>query len=124
MDVELRHTNIQRVLVRENLISGGERELVLLTHLLCFGLAFVSMNLLTLVTLLPLDVVLIFALRRMAKIDPYLSKVFLRSVSYQRYYPPRSRPFARRLPFLVRPVAGASKSDLAAASVEGLSCLS
>jgi type IV secretion system protein VirB3 len=99
MDTDLRHTNIQRVLVRENLISGGERELVLLTHLMCIGLIFVSMNLITLFTLVPLDIGLIIALRKMAKIDPYLSKVFMRSVSYQRYYPPRSRPFVRRLPF-------------------------
>ena len=37
-----------------------------------------------------------FVLRRMAKADPDMSRVYMRHVKYARYYPPRSRPNCQR----------------------------
>jgi type IV secretory pathway TrbD component len=89
---ELRRTAMHRALNRPNLFMGGERELVLTSGLLCFGLGVSSVNLVTTVVGVMLWFVIIAFLRMMAKADPLMSRVYLRQLRYRLHYPPRSRP--------------------------------
>jgi type IV secretion system protein VirB3 len=88
---ELRRTALYRALHRPNLLLGGERELVLITAIVCAGLAVSSLNLVAIATGVGIWAVLIGAFRMMAKADPQMSKVYLRQLNYAAYYPPRSR---------------------------------
>jgi type IV secretion system protein VirB3 len=90
---QLRHTPIQRVLHRENLLMGGERELVMFTALVAGGIILTSQNLMAVAVGIPLYVICLALLRMMAKADPEMSRVFLRQRRYQSYYPARSTPF-------------------------------
>ena len=90
---QLRHTALHRALNRPNLFMGGERELVLTSGLLCFGLAVASVNVLTTVVGLVLWFLIIALLRMMAKADPAMSRVYLRQLRYREHYAARSRPF-------------------------------
>jgi len=89
---QLRTTAMHRALNRPNLFLGGERELVLTSGLLCFGLSVSSVNLLTTVVGLILWFVIIALLRMMAKADPMMSRVYLRQIRFRLHYAPRSRP--------------------------------
>jgi type IV secretory pathway TrbD component len=89
---QLRTTAMQRALNRPNLFLGGERELVLTSGLLCFGLAISSVNLPTTLVGLILWFIIIALLRMMAKADPMMSRVYLRQLRYRLHYAPRSRP--------------------------------
>jgi type IV secretion system protein TrbD len=89
---ELRRTPIPRALHRPNLFLGGERELVLITAVICAGVAVSSLNLPAIVAGLLIWSVLIGLFRMMAKADPMMSRVYLRQLHAQSYYPARSRP--------------------------------
>jgi type IV secretion system protein TrbD len=89
----LRKTAFHRALHRSNLILGGERELVMFTALLTGGLVLTAQNLITTVLGVTVWFVCIAFLRMMAKADPYMSHVYIRSLKFQVYYPGRSRPF-------------------------------
>lgn len=88
----LRRSEFHRVLHRPNLFLGGERELVMFTALVCSGFVISSQNLVATVLGISIWLVCIGFFRRMAKSDPYLSRVYLRHIRYPHYYPPRSRP--------------------------------
>ena len=88
---DLRRTVIYRALHRPNLFLGGERELVLLTAVVCAGLPVSSLNLVAGAIGLVLWIFLIAIFRMMGKADPFMSKVYLRQLSYAAYYPARSR---------------------------------
>lgn len=90
---QLRQTPIQRVLYRENLLLGGERELVMFTALVAGGIIISAQNIISVVVGVPLYVVVVYLLRMMAKVDPFMSKVYTRQLRYQAYYAPRSTPF-------------------------------
>lgn len=89
----LRRTILPRALHRPNLVLGGDRELVLTTALIAFGLAVTAQNLPALVFGVAFWFGCIAALRAMAKADPQMRAVYLRSLKYRGYYPARSRPF-------------------------------
>ena len=89
---ELRRTPIPRALHRPNLFLGGERELVLITAVICAGVAVSSLNLPAIVAGLLIWSVLIGLFRMMAKADPMMSRVYLRQLHTLSYYPARSRP--------------------------------
>jgi type IV secretion system protein VirB3 len=72
---------------------GGERELVLFSALIAFGLIISAQNLLAVAFGVPLWIGCLFVLRWMAKSDPYMSKVYSRQLGYQSYYSPRSTAF-------------------------------
>jgi type IV secretion system protein VirB3 len=91
----LRQTMLYRVLYRPNLILGGERELVLFTALVCGGLAVSGMNLVSAVAGAGVWMVCLGLFRLMAKADPYMTKIYLRYLRINRYYPARSRPWRR-----------------------------
>jgi type IV secretory pathway TrbD component len=91
----LRRTPLHRALYRPNLILGGERELVLITAIICGGVAVSGLNLVSFAIGVAVWLIAIALLRMMAKADPHMSKVYLRNLRFAAYYPPRSRPFRK-----------------------------
>ena len=84
---------IPRVLSRHNLVLGGEREPVLVSALLCSGVAMASMTIVSFVVCGLLWLVLVTVCRWMAKADPQMTKVYRRNVQMRGYYPAFSRPY-------------------------------
>jgi type IV secretion system protein VirB3 len=91
-DNALERAPLHRVLHRPHLFLGGERELVMFTALVCAGFAISSQTVWAAGLALIVWGVCIGFFRQMAKADPFLSRVYLRHLKYQSYYPPRSRP--------------------------------
>jgi len=89
----LRQTVIHRALHRPQIIMGGERELTLFSMLIAGGLIVSALNLIASVLGVIIWLFCIYGLRRMAKIDPQMSKVYQRQIPYAHYYAPFSRPF-------------------------------
>lgn len=89
--MSLRRTPVSRALNRPNLIAGGERKLVLLSALICFALIFSALNWLTGIAAVIIWFASIAALRQMAKADPQMSEIYMRSIKYQGYYPAKPR---------------------------------
>lgn len=87
----LRRTPLHRALHRPTLIAGGERELVLVTGLMAGGVAVTALNVPALIVGVIVWGVNLYFLRLMAKADPEMSKVYLRSIKFAGYYPARSR---------------------------------
>jgi len=90
---ERRRTKIQRALHRPKLFMGGERELVLSTGAIALGGPAAILTLPSVIFGIIVWSLLIGALRRMAKVDPMMSKVYLRNRRYRDFYPANSRPF-------------------------------
>ena len=84
---------IPRVLSRHNLLMGGERELVLVSALLCAGVAVSSMTIVAALACGSLWLLSLAVFRWMAKADPQLSRVYQRHLKYRGYYPAFSRPY-------------------------------
>ena len=89
----LRTIPIRRAGNRHNLFMGGDRELVMFAGLLAFALIFSAQDLRAPVVGLLLWFGALFACRLMAKSDPKMRFVYLRSRKYKRYYAARSTPF-------------------------------
>ena len=93
---ELRSSPMYRATNRTLLVLGGERNLMLMLMIVCFGLVFTGLTVGT--TLLGLGgwAVGTAVLRLMASKDQMLSKVFFRywNVYRRRVYPATSRPGA------------------------------
>ena len=89
----LRTIPIRRAGNRHNLFMGGDRELVIFAGLLAFALIFSAQELRATVIGLLLWFGALFACRLMAKSDPKMRFVYLRSRKYKRYYAARSTPF-------------------------------
>jgi type IV secretion system protein VirB3/type IV secretion system protein VirB4 len=86
----MRTVSIHQSLLRHNLTFGAERELVMISSLVSLlvgigGMSLVSSSVATLFWFLA-----VFALRQMAKADPLMSKVWLRHIRQQDYYPAHS----------------------------------
>lgn len=86
----LRRLPIYRSLSRPQLLFGAERELVLVLGMLAAILIFAAQTLLAVISGSALWAVGVCLLRRMAKADPCLSRVYLRHIRYRSYYPARS----------------------------------
>jgi type IV secretion system protein VirB3 len=91
----LRRTSLHRALHRPNLILGGERELVLISAILCGGVAVSGLNAVSVIIAVGVWLVTVGFLQMMAKTDSHLSKVYLRYLRYRPYYAARSRPFRK-----------------------------
>jgi len=91
MQVNLRYTPISRALYRANLLMGGERKPVLLLLLSTIGLAVTSMNLIAAIISICIWIFGIFCLRMMAKSDPCMIAIYLKSLKYKGYYFSRSK---------------------------------
>jgi len=89
----LRTIPIRRVMHRDNLFLGGDRELVLFCGAVAFALVFTAQELRAGIIGVSLWVGLLALLRLMAKADPKLRQVYLRQLRYHAYYPARSTPW-------------------------------
>ena len=91
--MSLRRTPFFRVLHRPRLFLGGEREPTLMMAIVAAGLAVSGQNLVacTVAALLWFGCIGLF--RQVAKVDPQMSRVYLRQLRSRGYYPPRSRPY-------------------------------
>ena len=97
MDTEFNYviTPVHQSLHRQPHVLGAERELILSSALICF---LVGMGGLTIISFISAGVAWVFSaflLRKMATIDPLLSKVWLRHIKQQEYYPAHSRIWRR-----------------------------
>lgn len=89
----LRQVPIHRALHRPSLILGAERELVLLTGLIATVLVVVALSVVSAVLGIALWSLGVALLRQMGKADPLMSRVYLRHLRYQAYYPAHSAAF-------------------------------
>lgn len=88
-----RMTPFHRALHRPQQIMGGERELMLFSLLVAGGLIVSAMNFVATIIGLMIWFVCVQGLRKIAKADPAMSKVYIRQLKYRHYYGPFSRPF-------------------------------
>lgn len=72
---------------------GGDRELVMFCGLVAAALIFSAQEIKAAMFGVVLWFGALFVFRLMAKADPKMRYVYLRSRRYQRYYPPRSTPY-------------------------------
>lgn len=89
----LRKIPIRRVMHRDNLFLGGDRELVLFCGAVAFALVFTAQELRAGIIGVSVWFVMLYLLRLMAKADPKLRFVYLRQLIYNSYYPARSTPW-------------------------------
>jgi type IV secretion system protein VirB3 len=84
-------TPLLQSLTRPILILGGERENIILLACLSLGLCVAGRDALSLILALLIWSIGIIASKLTAKIDPWATKVFLRSLLYQDFYSARER---------------------------------
>ena len=90
----LRKITVHRALNRPDLIAGCERELILTVGLITLALVVVALNWVAAIAGVVLWLVSIGVLQKMAKADPFMSKVYLRHIKYAPFYPAKSTPYA------------------------------
>jgi type IV secretion system protein TrbD len=88
----LRQTPIYRALHRPNLISGGERELMIIVFFVSAALLILAMNVYAFLVGVFFMFGSVYGLRQMAKHDPCMSKVFFQQLFFRKYYAPFSNP--------------------------------
>jgi len=91
----LRRHRIHRALSRPNLLMGADRELVLITGLAAVILIFVVLTVYSAIFGVAVWIVIVGALRIMAKSDPMMRQVYLRHISYRPMYWPTTSPWRR-----------------------------
>lgn len=89
----LDRSRIHRALSRPNLLLGADRELVLLTGLAAAILIFVVLTWYAALFGIAIWIVVVAALRMMAKADPMLRRVYVRHIGYRTAYRPTSTPW-------------------------------
>ncbi|MBL8591841.1 MAG: conjugal transfer protein TrbD [Devosia sp.] len=93
--IPLARSRIHRALSRPNHLMGADRELVLLTGLATAILTFVVLTWYAALFGIAIWIVVIGALRMMAKADPMMRQVYVRHVGYRPNYRPTSTPWRR-----------------------------
>lgn len=88
--MELRRIPVHSSLHRANLVMGAERELVLGSALAALLVGIGGLSLVSAGTAIVFWFCAIWVLRRMARADPMMSKVWLRHVRQQVFYSARS----------------------------------
>ena len=91
----LRRNRIHRALSRPNLLMGADRELVLITGLASIILIFVVLTVYSVMFGILVWIVVVAALRILAKADPLMRGVYIRHISYRPYYRATSTPWRR-----------------------------
>ena len=89
----IRTVPIRRAGNRDNLVLGGDREMVMFTGLLAGALIFSAQEIKAGVFGVGMWVVALQVFRLMAKADPKMRYVYMRQRRYRKYYAPRSTPF-------------------------------
>ncbi len=95
VSIPLARSRIHRALSRPNHLMGADRELVLLTGLATAILIFVVLTWFSALFGIAIWIVVIGALRMMAKADPMMRQVYVRHVGYRPSYLPTSSPWRR-----------------------------
>lgn len=91
----LQRNAIHRALSRPNLLIGADRELVLITGLAAVILIFVVLTPYSALFGVAVWIVIVGALRMMAKADPLMRKVYIRHISYRHHYKATTSPWRR-----------------------------
>lgn len=91
----LHRSRIHRALSRPNLLMGADRELVLLAGLASVILIFVVLTIYSTLFGIAIWIVVVGALRMMAKSDPLMRQVYTRHMRYRTHYLPTSSPWRR-----------------------------
>ncbi len=86
----MRTIPIHQSLHRHNHVLGAERELVLTAGLIALLVGIGGLTLISIVSAAVFWLFAVFALRRMAKADPQMSKVWLRHIKQQLFYPAKT----------------------------------
>jgi len=86
----MRTVPIRQSLHRHNLVLGGERELVMFSTLIAFLVGVGGTSITSGICAVVFWLIAIYILRLLAKKDPQMSKVWLRHIRQQDYYPARS----------------------------------
>ena len=94
-NIPLARSRIHRALSRPNHLMGADRELVLLTGLATAILIFVVLTWFSALFGIAIWIVVIGALRIMAKADPMMRQVYVRHIGYRPSYRPTSTPWRR-----------------------------
>jgi type IV secretion system protein TrbD len=92
-----RKITLHRAGIRPHLFLGGDRELVLFSGLIAAVLIFACMQPLTILIGVTLWMAALWIFRRVAKADPLMRYIYLRSLLYRNYYPARSTPFRENI---------------------------
>jgi type IV secretion system protein TrbD len=90
-----REVIIHQSVNRPNLVLGGDRELVLVTIMVSFSLAFSLASWWGVILSVVFWIAAMAALQRMGKADPLLRHVYLRHVRYRGFYAAKSGLHAR-----------------------------
>jgi type IV secretory pathway TrbD component len=91
----LQRNRIHRALSRPNLLMGADRELVLITGLAATILIFVVLTVYSALFGIAVWIVVVAALRMMAKADPMMRRVYIRHISYKPTYRATSTPWRK-----------------------------
>lgn len=91
----LQRNRIHRALSRPNLLMGADRELVLITGLAAVVLIFVVLTVYSALFGIIVWIVVVAALRMMAKADPMMRRIYIRHISYKPIYRATSTPWRR-----------------------------
>ena len=86
----MRRVPIHQSLIRPALVLGAERDLVLWSGLVAFLVGMGGFTLVSAAVGFLWWVCTVFVLRRMARKDPMLSRVWLRHIRQQDFYPARA----------------------------------
>ncbi len=86
---------IHSALNKPNLVLGGERELMLFTGLIASAMIFVALSLQSAIIGVVVWFIFSSLIRKMAKSDPLMSKIYIKQLSYQHYYMAHSTPFVK-----------------------------
>ena len=88
---EPRRASIHPSLTRPLLLGGAERELVLVNATIIAALIFgVGFHLASVTVAIVFATIGHWALTRVARHDPQMSRIYIRHVRYQEYYPARA----------------------------------
>lgn len=93
--VSLARSRVHRALSRPSHLKGADRELVVLTGLATVILIFAVLTWFSTLFGIAIWIVVIGALRMMAKADPMMRQVYLRHARYRTSYRPTSSPWRR-----------------------------
>lgn len=97
-DVSLERVPIHRGLIRNNLVWGGDREMVLFAGLIAGTLIFYAWEVKAATVGIVFWTFAIWVLRLMAKHDPKMRQTYMRHRIYKAYYPPNSTPWRNNAP--------------------------
>ncbi len=86
-----REVDVYESVNRPNLLMGCEREPILVIGLLCAMLIFALLTFWSIVLGVGAWLVALYALRKMARSDPIMTRVYSRHLRYAPFYPAQTR---------------------------------